>query len=116
MYRADGFRQPDRPGAPAAAAAGRILQTRAALPAVFLVGFVLDGDGAVLLCASVVSVPVRAVGGIGVAFEADEADEVDVAAHFLCVEAELVTGRVLVGGRTLYGVDLYGVDPDARRP
>jgi nitroimidazol reductase NimA-like FMN-containing flavoprotein (pyridoxamine 5'-phosphate oxidase superfamily) len=119
---------------------GRIVYTRQALPAVLPVNFCLDGDGAVLLRASVLSPLVTAVDGAVVALEADEVDVTarsgwsvvvtgmanlvtDPAEHarllrtgprswvsaprevFVRIESELVTGRRLVGGRSLYGLD-----------
>ena len=140
----DGFRELERHECLrllATVPVGRIVHTRQALPAVLLVNFRLDDDGAVLLCTSAASELVRAIDGAVVAFEADE---VDAVAHsgwsvvvtgsaavvtdpaererlattgpvswvpspqevFVRIEPQLVTGRELVGGRSMYGVDL----------
>ena len=144
MYPNDGFRELERQECLrrlAKVPVGRIVHTRQALPAVLPVNFLLDRDGAVLLCTSAASELVRAVDGVVVAFEVDEVDPVahsgwsvvvtgsagvvtDPAEHErllrtgprswapspeeVCVriEPELVTGRELVGGRSLYGVNL----------
>lgn len=144
MYPHDGFRELERHECLrllATVPVGRIVHTRQALPAVLLVNFRLDDDGAVLLCTSAASELVRAIDGAVVAFEADE---VDAVAHsgwsvvvtgsaavvtdpaererlattgpvswvpspqevFVRIEPQLVTGRELVGGRSMYGVDL----------
>lgn len=144
MHPHDGFRELERHECLrllATVPVGRIVHTRQALPAVLLVNFRLDDDGAVLLCTSAASELVRAIDGAVVAFEADE---VDAVAHsgwsvvvtgsaavvtdpaererlattgpvswvpspqevFVRIEPQLVTGRELVGGRSMYGVDL----------
>ncbi|GAA2263823.1 pyridoxamine 5'-phosphate oxidase family protein [Streptomyces atrovirens] len=53
---------------------GRVVYTRQALPAVLPIGFSLDTDASVLLRTSPHSELVRAIGGVVVAFEADEFD------------------------------------------
>ncbi|MGW1064805.1 pyridoxamine 5'-phosphate oxidase family protein [Streptomyces aureus] len=140
----DGFRELgrqeclDRLGA---AAIGRVVHTRDALPAVLPVNFSLDAESAVVLRTPADSELARSIDGVVVAFEADA---VDAAAHsgwsvvvtgrarvvddpaehdrlartgprswvasphdvFIRIASELVTGRELVGGISLYGIDL----------
>ncbi|WP_141202986.1 pyridoxamine 5'-phosphate oxidase family protein [Streptomyces griseorubiginosus] len=77
MYANDGFREIGRAACLrllARAPIGRVVHTRGALPAVLPVNFVLDEEGAVVLCASAASELVRAVDGTVVAFEADAVD------------------------------------------
>ncbi|MET8560815.1 pyridoxamine 5'-phosphate oxidase family protein [Streptomyces flaveolus] len=144
MYPNDGFRELGRQECLdllATVPVGRIVCTRQALPAVVLVNFGLDSDGAVLLRTSAGSELACAVDGAVVAFEADVVDAVACSGWsvvvtgraavvtdtaeldrlerigprswvpspqevFVRVEPELVTGRELVPGRTMYGVRL----------
>ncbi|MCX5040325.1 pyridoxamine 5'-phosphate oxidase family protein [Streptomyces coelicoflavus] len=81
MYRNDGFRELSRQECLrrlSEADVGRVVFTRAALPAVLPVNFLLEPDGAVLLRTSASSEMVRAVDGAVVAFEGDA---FDAAAH-----------------------------------
>ncbi|MEW1777871.1 pyridoxamine 5'-phosphate oxidase family protein [Streptomyces sp. NPDC086777] len=77
MLRNNGFRPLDRQECLrllAKVPVGRVVYTERALPAVLPVNFSLDSDASVLLCAAVGSDLVRAIGGVVVAFEADEFD------------------------------------------
>ncbi|MEU9239657.1 pyridoxamine 5'-phosphate oxidase family protein [Streptomyces shenzhenensis] len=73
----DGFRALDRQECLrllAKVPVGRVVYTQQALPAVLPVNFALDTDASVLLCTAAGSDLVRAIGGVVVAFEADEFD------------------------------------------
>ncbi|MER6221285.1 pyridoxamine 5'-phosphate oxidase family protein [Streptomyces sp900105755] len=73
----DGFRPLDRQECLrllAKVPVGRVVYTEQALPAVLPVNFSLDADASVLLCTAAGSDLVRAIGGVVVAFEADEFD------------------------------------------
>ncbi|MGW4275199.1 pyridoxamine 5'-phosphate oxidase family protein [Streptomyces seoulensis] len=72
---------------------GRVVHTRHALPAVLLVDFVVDHDGAVLARTS--AEPARAIDGAVVAFEADAVDPVSHSGWSVVItgSASVTTGR-----------------------
>ncbi|MFF4113195.1 pyridoxamine 5'-phosphate oxidase family protein [Streptomyces sp. NPDC001714] len=77
MLRNDGFRALDRQECLrllGKVPVGRVVYTQQALPAVLPVNFSLDADASVALCTAAGSDLVRAIGGVVVAFEADEFD------------------------------------------
>ncbi|MFE3219401.1 pyridoxamine 5'-phosphate oxidase family protein [Streptomyces antimycoticus] len=77
MFHNDGFRVLDRQECLRLLAnvpVGRVVYTRQALPAVLPVSFSLDADSSVLLRTSAGSGLVHAIGGVVVAFEADDFD------------------------------------------